>query len=65
MPNVKKEIVRVMLATEEKQVPAKRAVVSLKNLRDTVIAQESENFRYFSSTSCCSLFNEMKIRTIR
>ena len=34
MPNFKEEIVQVILATEEKQAPAKRTVVSIENLRD-------------------------------
>ena len=54
MHNVKEVIVQAMLATEEKQVPAKRAVASSENLRDKSLSS-------FATLNTRLLFKKVKI----
>ena len=54
MPNAKEGIVQVMLATEEKQAPAKRTVVSIENLRDRSPSS-------FATLNTWLLFKKVKI----
>ena len=54
MPNVKEEIVQAMFATKEKQVSAKRAVVTLENFRDRSLSS-------FATSNTRLLFKKLKI----
>ena len=54
MPNVKEEIIQAMLASNEKQVPAKRVVVSSKKLRHRSLSS-------FGTLNAHLLFKKVKI----